>query len=386
MPRRGLSRLSSAVFALACSAVRASQPAWLDAMQADGFAAAARCASRQHDAPAVAFCITGAGRSFGAPLLQASLRHRVMQAYGGSAGSRVFLQLKTHDTQKVGLSTRVPGMIKFGQTQASRGQLLNASQGWLRPMIAEAVIVEGEGSVTRSSGNESSIQIVASNQSEWQEYRAACAIDDPYLAAGTNEKRLILHHLGLAWCDQAITRFEQRANSTFDQVMYLRPDALRFKAMRSWCETSNERVRIRHFIRPGVDMMWITPRKYMHAMMQQVEVHRTCNASIPQPRRRAHCCHTSEYLLWYTIDNGLEKNNSMPTNIPATTSDDLYPGDNSFDVLRHTLRTCELALSRSYPTYALRYQAEDGLPIRVGTYLRMLFGNNTVACKHALGT
>lgn len=75
--------------------------------------------------PAIATCIAGAARSFGTPLVQGHLRRNLVEALGGSDGSRLFLLLKTLDSNKFVKQTQ-PGAIVFKQHvgEASVGGLL----------------------------------------------------------------------------------------------------------------------------------------------------------------------------------------------------------------------------------------------------------------------
>ena len=78
--------------------------------------------------PAIATCIAGAARSFGTPLVQGHLRRNLVEALGGSDGSRLFLLLKTLDSNKF-LKRRRAGAVVFKQHlgEASVGGLLATS-------------------------------------------------------------------------------------------------------------------------------------------------------------------------------------------------------------------------------------------------------------------
>ena len=64
--------------------------------------------------PAIATCIAGAARSFGTPLVQGHLRRNLVEALGWSDGSRLFLLLKTLDSNKFVKQTQ-PRAIVFKQ-------------------------------------------------------------------------------------------------------------------------------------------------------------------------------------------------------------------------------------------------------------------------------
>ena len=75
--------------------------------------------------PAITTCIAGAARSFGTPLVQGHLRRNLVEALGGSDGSRLFLLLKTLDSNKF-VKQGQPGAVIFKQHvgEASVGGLL----------------------------------------------------------------------------------------------------------------------------------------------------------------------------------------------------------------------------------------------------------------------
>ena len=88
--------------------------------------------------PAIAFCIAGAARTFGTPLVQSHLRRHLVDALGGSDGSRLFLLLKTLDSNKF-VKRSEPGAVVFKQHlgEASVGGLLATLRlPWLAPRCA----------------------------------------------------------------------------------------------------------------------------------------------------------------------------------------------------------------------------------------------------------
>ena len=126
--------------------------------------------------PAIATCIAGAARTFGTPVVQSHLRRNLVEALGGSAGSRLFLLLKTLDSNKF-VKRSEPGAVVFKQhlgeasvggllatyaTQTSIRRLADPRQlcyshvlsraldrlrlPWLAHRVGEAVVLNGSGS------------------------------------------------------------------------------------------------------------------------------------------------------------------------------------------------------------------------------------------------
>jgi hypothetical protein len=83
---------------------------------------AARCRAQQAP-PRVAFCITGAARSFASPLVLAALRNNLVAPLAGTdpagGGSRFFLSLKASDSPKSGVYG-----VSFGRHVSSIGPLV----------------------------------------------------------------------------------------------------------------------------------------------------------------------------------------------------------------------------------------------------------------------
>ena len=120
---------------------------------------------------------------------------------------------------------------------------------------------------------------------------STCCRKSPYLLDGNNEERLIHQHLGLAWCSGAISRWERgfdvtgssandagrrRRRSRFEVVVFARPDLLWWQPMPPWCQMGKLDVRKTMLAcdKPGCDMVWAAPRRYMERLMGQATSNR----------------------------------------------------------------------------------------------------------------
>ena len=77
---------------------------WRGAMRQESATVANRCVHLSSVPPRVAFCVAGAARSFATRLAQETLRSFVIDPLapqGADGGSRIFLQLKTLDSDKL---------------------------------------------------------------------------------------------------------------------------------------------------------------------------------------------------------------------------------------------------------------------------------------------
>jgi hypothetical protein len=506
------------------------------AVGAGGAAAATRCETNagtvsSSSPPRVAFCIAGAARSFGSPLVLSALRFNLVTPLAGNdpvrGGSRLFLSLKTSDSAK-----SIAG-VSFGQHRGQAAPLLAAlSNHWLSPLIGEAVIVNGSGAYlgergggglrgSTQRGGERVTQVNADPYA-WRRFRATpcvttdnatnshrttmtssttssrCCRKSNYLLDPNNEERLVHQHLGLRWCSRAITRFEERrmghrraagaataaagafesatsvsrsfdvgprppmattwrhllahegwahhenqsspssrlphepgyyASGTssksevhlgggsitgtstvhlFDLVVFARPDLVWWRPILAWCDWPWSH-RMLACDRPGCDMAWVTPRRYMERLLGQAELHRDCNDRRPPPhgasrsrnvREIAGCCSTSEWLLWYAQSTRAapllastsrtrsphEDPADSDGEIPVQRTSVLEPDRSHFTILRETSNACERSLSKAYSTksYALRLQQRHGLSVATGAQLRRIFGENVSACRAAL--
>lgn len=152
-------------------------------MQEQAAAASARCSSVVQ-APRAAFCIAGAARSFVSPLVAASFRHHFLGAFGIGNNSRVFLALKTSDSDKMSGRHHDPGTIRFRKREIPEDAILHIVQSqWLTRLLGEAVIIKGNGAFLGNNGagqeghflsSARRVRVVDGNDTLWQEYRPSC--------------------------------------------------------------------------------------------------------------------------------------------------------------------------------------------------------------------
>lgn len=349
-------------------AEEAPAPWELDVIQ-KGAAAAKRCAApvngkmdaaddqqRRRQPPAVAFCVAGAARSFATPVVQMHLQHNLIRPSVGSdlssTASRLFLQLKLLDSRKIVRSSGQPFHQHKESTLASI--LAALGQRWMAPLIGEALVLNGSGSVdvtTVGCKRASSECVVQPMADGWRDYRIRACLGDQsntersrtmhhggasagthsrhhhgnrselmgigrnsskaistsrvgecctprnaWLDDGNNEERLILQHLAIAWCGEAIPRYELTWGRSFDMVVLTRPDAIWWQPVVPWCEWRWWE----HMIScdaPMCDMAWLAPRRHLERLTAQHLMHRDCPAYRDRRDGRHGCCTTSEHLL-----------------------------------------------------------------------------------------
>ena len=180
------------------------------------------------EAPATALCVAGAARTFASPLVASSIRSHLIHALGDRV--RLFLHLKTADTAKhLG-----PSRMAFAAHTVTLKALQDAlCQPWLAQLVEEAVIVNGSGSATGGGVALSGaavcgqggvppprVAVQQGNASAWRVLRATRCSLSAYLAAGANQQRMLLNHLGQAWCRGAVLRAEARMAHPFDLIAF----------------------------------------------------------------------------------------------------------------------------------------------------------------------
>ena len=114
---------------------------WADPIHARALESASQCdnaSASDSPPPTVAYCIGGSARSFATPLLLALLRSNLLAALGGSNASRVFLQLKVGDSDK--LETMAPTSTFEQHNESTAANVVAAlTMPWLQSMIGEAM-------------------------------------------------------------------------------------------------------------------------------------------------------------------------------------------------------------------------------------------------------
>lgn len=323
-------------------------PAWLDKLQMESELAAARCKGIARRQPRIAFCIAGAARGFNVRIVQEVLRFYVVQMLapsGAAGGSRLFLQLKAFDSDKL------DGWGDFGihfdrhEAPMPRLEALINADGWLQRLMAEVSLVNGSGAflgVGRRPGIEiHSTALRPADDNVWQTFTSpACAVpwgtraSAPWgerhkryattsvsngrtrqsparkmnvSSASNAQERLILSALGSAWCGKAIDRYESRAGQRFDYVAFARPDLLLRKAMPPWCELQTDTAVVCGG--SGADGLWIIPRQQVGPVLNRAVLHSNCNGTSNMRLRKvgrdrgggvvakASCCGGAEALL-----------------------------------------------------------------------------------------
>ena len=102
--------------------------------------------------------------------------------------------------------------------------------------------------------------------------RGPCCKTSDYLLENNNHERLLLHHLGIAWCRASIARYESASQRVFDMVVYTRPDLVFWRPTLPWCEFAWKR-QIVACHEPGCDMAWFAPRRASDLLMGTAELH-----------------------------------------------------------------------------------------------------------------
>ena len=100
---------------------------WADPIHARALESASQCdnaSASDSPPPTVAYCIGGSTRSFATPLVLALLRSNLFAALGGSNASRVFLQLKVGDSDKLEMS----GSSTFRQHNESTAAIIRSGR------------------------------------------------------------------------------------------------------------------------------------------------------------------------------------------------------------------------------------------------------------------
>ena len=356
---------------------------------------AAQCESekdRGRQPPSVAFCITGAARSFPTRLVLSMLQSNLFTALGAAPRSRFFLQLKVNDSDKLAIGTASTSFHRHRETSAANLQAALA-QPWLRAKTAEAVVINGSGASFGEGNGMQPSRVVPSNDSMWSKFRAT-KCKSSYLKVGNNEERLILQHLGIAWCGHAIPRYEAKVGRQFDLLVYTRPDLVWWKPIVPWCVWRWEHQMLACNA-PGCDMAWVAPRASMPRLMNQLEYHRDCF--------ERGCCSTSEHLLWYVQSSAsggesIYVNHSMSHFLVQKDSESgptaiRRAGRQSVSLLRSVNKVCRQAFDYAFNESAnvnrhvkdaFKFIPSRGLPLATIANLRRVLMQNHSLCPDAL--
>ena len=387
-----------------------------------GTAASNQCAHAGEAPPSVAFCIAGAARSFATPLVQTYMRYNLVgPTAGDKSASRIFLHLKLRDSQKF---VRTSGQAFKPIKEANLPSILTTMElPWVAPMIGEAVILNGSGSVETSTVGcvrPSMDCLFQPRADRWLDFRhrqclalnasltalnetarnatrdalyasqgkpTCCAPHNRWIADGNNEERLILQHTAIGWCGEAIPRYERGRGRQFDMVVFTRPDAVWWNPVTPWCRW-NWRQEMISCDAPTCDMAWFAPRRHLEHLTRQHEMHRDCPKRANPLDKRTTCCSTSEHLLGfarvrYNATHALDvEDRPKLSNVSGNV---LLKGMN---VLRKTRYACIIVLSHSLDVhlgqlpsvqagrYAFSAQQKQGLLVATLSKLRALFIRN----------
>ena len=413
---------------------------WAVALERSGDVAAQRCNGTSAKAPRTAFCITGAARAFTAPIVQLALHQHLIRAFGGSNGSRVFFLLKTADSAKFSEKGASVGKLRYSAHKSNATKLAAALSAWAATgIVGDAVLLQGSGSYVSSSaepqqrtpddGQTRPFTSSHADANAWRAYHskygchaygnasantfdAALNATRTYIQRGNkcvrrfrsrdvwvlpasphslcslrrrrveprccSEERLILQHLALGWCRDAIARHETRTGRPFDVVVAARPDLFWAAPAPAWCQLDTAKVHA--CVGGGCDSMWVAPRANATLLLSQAETYRDCPADARNSRWRppldvsarsmhSACCVDSERLLYYVL-----RESRLPVRFGLR-----LPG-RGYHVLRYVDGVCETILDARYDRfpYAIK-KVEEGLPMATGLALRRALGHDSSA-------
>lgn len=343
---------------------------WSRDMQSASAASAAQCASMPTPAPRIAICTAGAARTFASPLVFESWRHNFVSALAGAADSRVFLLLKTLDSDK--RDTGAGHIFRQHHETSFEGLELRLNHPWLARMLADVLIVNGSGAPPQIVEAGRLGPVVQPDDNAWKQWR--CRLhsgNDP------DEERLCVSILALRWCNQAIRRFEASSEAPlerpFELVAFSRPDLVWWAPMPPWCAWNISKALLSFAQRSWVpaDNMWVLPRQAADAALDLASVHRDCE------QRDAPCCGSRmEPLLRFALRG-----------VPIHQNWTLWQRiGESISVLRAAQSACEMVTSRVFGKALISSRERIGitLPFAAASHLRRLFGLSLPSCREAL--
>ena len=279
-------------FIAATPASYSRPPEWLKHLQARPDPE--RC-NRTLGFPAVAICIAGAARTFATPLLFEHHYHNFVRQlvpdHAARQGSRVFVYLKTADSGKVFNPSELTGLLKHATNMPAENTeaepiFAALETGWLRRLLAEAVIINGSGSYVgegwlagEPGGPEAAIR--QGNESLEEAIRPKA---HKCKAAETDLKLRPAAPIALsaAWCGAAIARHEHRVQRNFNFVAFARPDLLFQVPVPPLCTWPYIDKVLACTFMGGSDGFWAAPRQYADQLFGVISDFSKCHDASPR--------------------------------------------------------------------------------------------------------
>ena len=374
--------------------------------------------------PSLAVCVLGAARSFGSPLMLASLRQQFIDPLSGGEAltrARVFALLKTRDDRKSveGAIGRHHSFEAHADTSSSLESLAAALESeWLLPILGEAVILDGSGSYDglgwvptdeerracriNASGAHARQAVRSADEATWRLHKSSgqssCASRQATMKLdATLAERILKNLVSFSWCASAITRHEAASGQAFEVVAYTRPDLLRLEPVRPWCDWTDLQSRIVACPLPAHDGYFITPRKHARALLTgQLEAFISCNDTTPfyHVRGLRHpvptsCCFSAESVLHHVSSPLPRDPSGCTTGFFVFLRQIQRAGWAAHHGSRTFRHVCDVVLSaaytRAHSSFPKAVAAQlGGVAPEAGLALFTLFGNDTAACRAAL--
>jgi hypothetical protein len=399
-----------------------ASPAWLRAIGATGEAAASACSARASSSPRppnVAFCFAGSARSFATPLMLTQHYQHFVRPLAGSSieqqrSSRAFMYLKIDDSDT--RRPQPPGTFhvqggSFKHEQIELAPVVAALEsGWVRRMLAEAVIINGSGAYSGEGWRAEDATSSASSAIRQPDPDLfVSGLPNSTFCSGPTSPSGVHIALGLAWCAGAISRQEKRTGIDFTLVAVTRPDQLFLWPMVPWCQWSFTETTIACQA-SGTDGVWVAPRAHATQLLAMRQVYVNCgrdggdagyyqcmtmqhgatvpvncgHASFP-PKLRGRrlgaalspaCCGVNNEHAFAQVLH-------RPRPLPLYSKSCAVLSSYSFTFLRSGVASCDAAINSAYMPHnphlwAKRFVREEGsvvarLPERAGLALRSLF-------------
>ena len=255
---------------------------WTRRLRASGDAAAKECDAATSTAPRVAFCISGLARSFATPFMldqhwQLLVRPLAPDASDRKAdhGHRIFFHLKSDRSSQ---SASIPTI------------LLALERGWSRPMLGEAVVLNGSGAIAattvgwRGEDANAFAAVVEANDTLLEALQPDASLCEVQGAArhyrNQSFPRGAHMALGLSWCAAAIARHEAAHGRRFGLVAYARPDQLFAGPVPPWCRWPSATTALACNA-PGSDGFWAAPRDLAAQIFGMAEAITHCQRGQP---------------------------------------------------------------------------------------------------------